>query len=130
MKVLVIGAAGQLGHDLLKVFSPDHDVIGADIAGAGAAHAVDITDPEAVDSLIVDIKPDLVINSAAFTNVDGCEAQKNICHEVNADGAGNIARACAGIEAAEAGGVGGVPADMMHIRPDCVFDGRKGQPEN
>lgn len=128
MRILVIGAAGQLGHDLLKVFSPEHDVIGADMAGAGTQHDVDITDPAAVNSLIVDIWPDLVINSAAFTNVDGCEAQKEICREVNADGAGNIARACAELEAAETGLIGKVPANLIHVSTDYVFDGSKRTP--
>lgn len=128
MRILVIGAAGQLGHDLLKVFSPEHEVFGADMAGAGAQHDIDITDPDAVDSLIVDVRPDLVINSAAFTNVDGCEAQKEICREVNADGAGNIARACAGLEAAEVGEIGRVPASLIHISTDYVFDGTKRTP--
>jgi len=128
MKILVIGAAGQLGHDLLRVFSTGHEVIGADIAGAGADHDVDITDPAMTDALIVDIRPDLVINSAAFTNVDGCEAQSEVCREVNADGAGNIARACAGLDAAEVGEIGKVPAVMIHISTDYVFDGSHRQP--
>lgn len=118
MKVLVIGAAGQLGHDLLKVFSPGHEVIGADIAGAGAGRDIDITDPAATNSLVVDIRPDIVINCAAFTNVDGCEAQKGICWEVNADGAGNVARACSSCEA----------TPLIHIGTDYVFDGSKREP--
>jgi len=128
VRILVIGAAGQLGHDLLKVFSPEHDVIGADITGAGAQHDIDITDPDAVNSLIIDIMPDLVVNSAAFTNVDGCEAQKDICREVNADGAGNIARSCASLEASAAGGIGRVPANLIHVSTDYVFDGSKMTP--
>ncbi|MHB8793162.1 MAG: dTDP-4-dehydrorhamnose reductase [Thermoleophilia bacterium] len=128
MRILVIGAAGQLGHDLVKVFSPENEVIGADMAGTGAQHDIDITDPESVNSLIVDARPDLVINSAAFTNVDGCEAQKEICREVNADGAGNIARACAGLEAAEVGVIGRVPANLIHVSTDYVFDGSKRTP--
>jgi dTDP-4-dehydrorhamnose reductase len=118
MKILVIGAAGQLGHDLLKVFSPDHVVSGADMSGAGADADVDITDPAATNSLVVDIRPDLVINSAAFTNVDGCEANREAAYAVNAAGAGNIARACAACE--------DVP--LIHISTDYVFDGTKAGP--
>lgn len=118
MKILVIGAAGQLGHDLLKVLSPDHTVTGADMKGAGAEHDVDITDPDAVNSLVVDMRPELVINSAAFTNVDGCEANKVICHEVNADGAGNIARACSSCE----------KTPLIHVSTDYVFDGTGSEP--
>jgi dTDP-4-dehydrorhamnose reductase len=127
LRILVIGAAGQLGHDLLKTFSPDHEVVGADIPGTGTGHDVDITDPESVNSLIVDVRPDLVINSAAFTNVDGCEAQKELCWSVNADGAGNIARACAGLEAEEYGAIGKIPVVMIHISTDYVFDGSKDE---
>lgn len=128
MRILVIGAAGQLGHDLLKVLSPDHDVTGADIAGAGAKLEIDITDAGAVDSFIIDQKPDLVINSAAFTNVDGCETQKDICWAVNADGAGNIARSCATLESGELGEIGRAPANLIHISTDYVFDGSHREP--
>ncbi len=128
MKILIIGAAGQLGHDLMSVFASEHEVIGADIAGAQAQHDIDITDAGAIDAFIVDIRPDLVINAAAFTNVDGCEANSKACWEVNADGAGNIARACAGLEAAEAGQLGRIPANLIHISTDYVFDGTKRQP--
>ena len=118
MKVLVIGAAGQLGHDLLKIFSEDHEVISADVPGAGAGHDVDITDSASPNSLLVDIRPDLVINCAAFTNVDGCEAQKQICWEVNSVGAGNVARACATCES----------TPLIHISTDYVFDGKAREP--
>ncbi len=128
MRILVIGAAGQLGHDLLKVLSPDHEVTGADIAGAGAGLEIDITDPGAVDSLIIDQKPDLVINSAAFTNVDGCETQKDLCWAVNADGAGNIARSCSTLESATLGELGKAPANLIHIGTDYVFDGSHSEP--
>ncbi|MFA5810416.1 MAG: dTDP-4-dehydrorhamnose reductase, partial [Thermoleophilia bacterium] len=93
----------------------------------GTGHDIDITDPASVASLIVDIRPDLVINSAAFTNVDGCEAQKELCWSVNADGAGNIARACATLEALEFGAIGKAPVIMIHVSTDYVFDGTRGE---
>jgi len=128
LKILVIGAAGQLGHDLLKTLSPAYDVIGADMSGNGSIREVDITDKAAVDTLIVDVLPDLVINSAAFTNVDGCEKQKELCWAVNADGAGNIARSCAAQLDAEVGAFGRTSAKLIHISTDYVFDGSKGKP--
>jgi len=127
LRILVIGAAGQLGHDLLKTLSPDHEVIGADMPGTDVGGAIDITDPAAVNSLIVDVKPELVINSAAFTNVDGCETNKDAAYAVNATGAGNIARACAGLDAEDYGLLGKAPASMIHISTDYVFDGTKGE---
>lgn len=124
MKVLVIGAAGQLGYDLKRVFSPDHDVIGADVAGAGAQIDVDITEPTSVDAVLVETKPDLVINSAAFTNVDACESNRDVCWAVNAEGAGNVARAC--VAAGDAMNDSHIP--LIHISTDYVFDGTGRKP--
>lgn len=124
MKILVIGAAGQLGHDLARVFSPEHEIVGADIEGSGAALQVDITDPMSVDAVVVETRPDLVINSAAFTNVDGCEANQDACWAVNAEGAGNVARACV----AAGNAVNGDHIPLIHISTDYVFDGSKRQP--
>lgn len=124
MRILVIGAAGQLGYDINRVFSPGHEVIGADIEGSGAAIEVDITEPTSVDAVVVEARPDLVINSAAFTNVDGCEAQKDACWAVNAEGAGNVARAC--VAAGDA--VNGNHTPLIQISTDYVFDGTHREP--
>ncbi len=111
MKILVIGSAGQLGHDLLKTLSPDHDVTGVDIG------EIDITDPDSVRGVIGRTGAAAAINCAAYTNVDGCESDSENAWAVNAGGAGNTARACA-----EAG------ARLIHISTDYVFDGSKGEP--
>ena len=132
MRILVIGAAGQLGHDLIKVFSPDHEVFGADIAGTGAQLEVDITDAASVAAVMAEATPELVINSAAFTNVDGCESNREAAYAVNATGAGNIARACtasgAEISSAELSIVSPKLPALIHISTDYVFDGTKGEP--
>jgi dTDP-4-dehydrorhamnose reductase len=120
MRVLVIGAAGQLGYDISRVFSPDHEVLGADVDSSEAAIKVDITDPTSVDAMLVETRPEVVINCAAFTNVDGCEAQKEACWAVNAEGAGNIARAC--VAAGDA--VTGNHIALVQISTDYVFDGK------
>lgn len=117
MKILLIGAAGQLGYDVNRIFSPEHTVLGADIEGAGAGIELDITDAAAVASVIANADADLVINSAAFTNVDGCEKHKDVCWAVNATGAGNAASGCAAV---------GVP--LIHISTDYVFDGTGRRP--
>lgn len=111
MKVLVIGSAGQLGHDLLKTLLPEHDITGVDI------DEVDITDTDSVRGVIARTSPAAVINCAAYTNVDACETDSENAWAVNAAGAGNIARACS-----EAG------AKLIHISTDYVFDGSKGEP--
>lgn len=111
MKILVIGAAGQLGHDLMACLGTEHDVTGVDI------DEVDITDPASVESVFGEADPGLVINSAAYTNVDGCETDREVAWAVNAEGPGHVARSCAGL---------GVP--LIHVSTDYVFDGSKGSP--
>ncbi len=118
MKVLIIGAAGQLGYDLKRTLSPAHEVLGADVAAAGAEKEVDIAELNDLTELAVAYQPDVIVNAAAFTNVDGCEASRDACWEVNATGAGNVARAC--------GICGG--ATLIHISTDYVFDGSKPEP--
>lgn len=117
MKILVIGSAGQLGYDLNRALSPDHLVQGADVERAD--FKIDITDPGSVKMVLTSSAPDLVINSAAFTNVDGCETRKEACWAVNADGAGNVARAC-----------GAASLPLIHVSTDYVFDGTARQPYN
>lgn len=111
MKILIIGAAGQLGHDLLDCLGGDHEVTGVDIG------EIDITDAASVATVVGDIRPELVINSAAFTNVDGCETDREAAWAVNAEGPGHVARASAAID-----------APLIHISTDYVFDGSKGEP--
>ena len=101
-KVLIIGASGMLGHDLQKVYP------GAVCRG----HELDITDEKAVSSFLSDLKPSLVINAAAFTNVDGCEDQQELAFAVNGGGPGYLATACH-----EMG------TTLVHYSTDYVFDG-------
>lgn len=105
IKTLIIGASGMLGSDLCKVF-PD--------AVKLTHHDLDITDREQVIESILKIKPDVVINAAAYTNVDGCEDNKELAFQVNGHGPGYIAEACA-----RAG------AKLVHFSTDYVFDGSK-----
>uniref|UniRef100_UPI00064F8E24 dTDP-4-dehydrorhamnose reductase n=1 Tax=Methanosarcina mazei TaxID=2209 RepID=UPI00064F8E24 len=105
IKTLIIGASGMLGSDLCKAF-PD--------AVKLTHHDLDITDREQVIESILKIKPDVVINAAAYTNVDGCEDNKELAFKVNGHGPGYIAEACA-----RAG------AKLVHFSTDYVFDGSK-----
>ncbi len=112
MKVLVAGAGGQLGRDmLLAAGNAGHDVVGF---GHGE---LDITDADAVSRKFELERPDMVVNCAAWTDVDGAETAEEAAFEVNCTGAGNVAAA-----AREAG------AAVVFVSTDYVFDGRKGEP--
>jgi dTDP-4-dehydrorhamnose reductase len=105
LRVLVTGAGGQLGLDLLDAFG-DHDV-------RGLTHGdLEIADEAAVVAAVRDHAPDLVVNAAAWTDVDGCESDPDHAHLVNAVGAWWVARACR---------LRG--ATMVHISTDYVFAG-------
>ncbi len=89
MKVAVIGSSGQLGQDLMRVFGEE---------AVGFAHEdLDVTDETGVVSAIDSVRPDWVLNTAAFHRVDDCEADPTLAFAVNATGALNVARAAAGV---------------------------------
>ena len=112
MKLLVTGAAGMLGRDvMLAAGNAGHDVV-----GFGRAE-LDITDPAALAKKLDLERPDVVINCAAWTDVDGAEASEEAAFAVNGTGAGNVAAA-----AAEVG------ASVVYVSSDYVFDGAKGAP--
>jgi dTDP-4-dehydrorhamnose reductase len=102
----------MLGQDLLKTAA----AAGHDAAGL-AREDLDVTNaPEAREAIAVE-RPDVVVNCAAWTDVDGAEEQRNQALRVNGDGAGNVAAA-----AAAAG------ASVIYVSTDYVFDGDKGEP--
>jgi dTDP-4-dehydrorhamnose reductase len=112
MKVLVTGAAGMLGRDLmLAAGNAGHDVV-----GFGRAE-LDIADAAALGKKFDFERPDVVINSAAWTDVDGAEEAEEAAFAVNGTGAGNVAAAAAAVE-----------ASVVHVSTDYVFDGAKGSP--
>ena len=87
MRVAVIGSTGQLGQDLMRVFGGD---------AVGFAHQdLDVTDETSVASAMHSVKPDWVLNTAAFHRVDDCEVDPTLTFAVNATGALNVARAAA-----------------------------------
>jgi dTDP-4-dehydrorhamnose reductase len=105
MKVVIAGAGGQLGLDLLDAYT-DHDVVGL------RRSDLDISDESAVLAAIDALRPDLVINAAAWTDVDGCEADRARAHRVNALGPSYLARACVRVS-----------ATLVHVSTDYVFSG-------
>lgn len=113
MRIVIIGAKGQLGSDCCQLFAAQNETIGCDIP------RVDISSQASVDSYIEETKPDVIINCAAFTAVDACETQKDLAWKVNAEGPGFLAQA-----AAKSG------ARLVHISTDYVFDGTKTPPQH
>src|SRR5215470_12237445 len=112
MRVAVIGANGQLGQDVCQAFSAERDEVIA------LNHSdVEITALESLQTALERIRPDLVVNTAAFSNVDRCESEPMTAFAANALGARNVARA------ADAAG-----ASLVHISTDYVFDGRQRTP--
>ncbi len=111
-RILVLGAAGMLGQDLVEHLRGQlrngGEVFAADL------EQFDITNREAALSWVADFGPDLVINCAAYTNVDGAEENREAALAVNRDGAGN---------AAEAAALAG--AHFYQISTDFIFDGTK-----
>jgi len=101
----------MLGQDLAAVLRPDHEVLALD------HRACDISDETAVQRVFRDWRPKLVVNCAAFTDVDACESEREHAFAVNGRGAGNVARA-----AEQAG------SRVFYISTDYVFDGEKREP--
>lgn len=112
MRVLVTGAKGQLGMDLMNELQRQGlEGIGADV------EEMDITDAEACRRVISQAGIDAVIHCAAYTAVDAAEDQVELCRKINADGTRNVANACR-----EAG------VKLMYISTDYVFDGEGTRP--
>jgi len=117
MRVAVIGSLGMLGQDLIpRLEKAGFEAIGLDLLGSGSSR-LDITQPEAVLSLLKTLSPELVINCAAYTAVDRAESEPEAAMAVNRDGAAHLADSC---------GVLGIP--LVHLSTDYVFDGRLDRP--
>jgi len=116
MRVLVTGARGMLGQELVEALSWGHVPLPAIHAGE-EGYPCDITDTGAVFRMMEALQPEAVIHAAAWTDVDGCEASPDLAYRVNALGTWNIASACARHA---------IP--VAYISSDFVFDGAKDEP--
>ncbi|MDL1967244.1 MAG: dTDP-4-dehydrorhamnose reductase [Deltaproteobacteria bacterium] len=112
MKILVTGSKGQLGHELLiQGNNSGYEILPVDLP------ELDITDKIQVKHRLEKFQPFLVVNAAAYTNVDKAETEQNLAFAVNRDGPANLAEACAKFE---------IP--LIHISTDFIFDGKKSSP--
>lgn len=113
MRILITGAGGQLGRDLMQVLRDDHEL------AAMTRRELDVTDEKAVLSAVADFRPDTIIHAAAYTQVDLAESQIDEAYRINSYGSRNVA-----IAARQAG------AKLVYVSTDYVFDGKKGSPYN
>lgn len=112
MKILVTGAGGQLGIELAELLpARGHETV------APTRKELDVTDAAAVRRALEDHAPDLVVNAAAFTDVDACETEPEAAYAGNALGPRNLAVAC------ERAGCG-----LLHVSTNYVFDGESERP--
>ncbi|WP_298518011.1 dTDP-4-dehydrorhamnose reductase [uncultured Methanobrevibacter sp.] len=111
MKILITGSNGMLGHDLIEALKDNHELV------LTTSRTLDITDKEQVFDFISQNKPDIVINSAAYTDVDGCEENQDLAYSVNGEGVKNLAFACREADSA-----------LLHISTDYIFNGENTRP--
>lgn len=110
MRVLITGASGQLGRDLIEILGGKHELFPFDLD-------LDITDYKQVMGKSAEVSPEMVINCAALTNVDGCEDMTDAAFRVNAIGCQNMALAARSAS-----------APLVTVSTDFVFDGTKKTP--
>lgn len=111
MKILITGSNGMLGHDLIEVLKDKHELL------LTTSKTLDITDGDSVMDFILKSNPDIVINSAAYTDVDGCESNPDLAYNVNGEGVKNLALACREVD-----------CPLVHISTDYVFNGQNDRP--
>ena len=119
-KILIIGANGQLGRSLSNLLKDHFNVLGSDLnipnieQSSIAFIEMDITNFETVDNIVNEYIPDIIINTAAYTNVDQSEVQRDLAWSVNVHGLENIIKASQ------------QSTRIIHISSDYVFDGKNG----
>ncbi|MCP4714383.1 MAG: dTDP-4-dehydrorhamnose reductase [Deltaproteobacteria bacterium] len=111
MRLLVVGSSGMLARDVIRQFKGTCELFECDYPH------FDLCDQPLVMREVASIRPDVIINCAAYTDVDGCENEKARAFAVNADGVRNLALACK-----ETG------SRLVHVSTDFVFDGNKNTP--
>jgi len=110
-KLALIGANGMLGKMVQQVAASDWEICPLDLPD------FDVTDTDAVNAVLAHLQPQLIINCAAFTDVDGCETQEPVATRINGAGAGNLALTAKTLDAI-----------LVHVSTDYVFSGSQTEP--
>ena len=110
-KILLTGGTGQVGHELLRFLPHVGEVV------APGRHDLDLTQPDRIRSIVRKIRPNLIVNAAAYTAVDDAETERSACHAANVEAPAVLAE-----EAKKAG------ATIVHYSTDYVFDGTATAP--
>jgi dTDP-4-dehydrorhamnose reductase len=110
MKIALLGANGQLGHDLQRVLQ-SHDVI------ALTRNDFDVTDHASARAVLMDLRPEVVLNTTAYHRVDDCESHADLAYAVNALAVLNLLRVSNDLDSV-----------LVHVSTDYVFDGKAQQP--
>lgn len=119
MKIVVTGSLGQLGYELMRqAKESQHTYIFTDVRESELTTSLDITDAEAVEAFIGE-DVDVIINCAAYTDVNRAESDEAMAQKINSDAPGNLARAALKADAI-----------LIHISTDYVFDGKGYLPYN
>lgn len=111
LKILLLGKYGQLGWELNRSLLPLGDLVALDYP------EINLASPDSIQNIVRDIRPDLVINATAYTNVDKAESEPELAMAINGIGSGILAE-----EVKKQNGV------LIHYSTDYVFDGTKGAP--
>lgn len=114
MRSLVAGGSGMFGRVLMKTLAGSGEVTGVSKSGKYGTLICDLANAEQIDDLFSSNRPDMVIHTAAYSDVDGCERDPKLAHESNALATKYLAQNC---------GARGIP--FIYISTDYVFDGRK-----
>jgi dTDP-4-dehydrorhamnose reductase len=120
VRILLLGANGQLGTELRRSLAPLGQVVAATYDGQlddGACERADLADPSALTALVDHVAPDLVVNAAAYTAVDRAEQEPDLAWRINAQAPGVLAQASARRD-----------ARFVHYSTDYIFDGRGTRP--
>lgn len=117
MKILLLGAAGQVGFELHRGLGALGQLIPATrdgrLPGGGSARIADLAAPATLETLLDDVRPHVIVNAAAYTAVDRAESEPELAQAINADAPALLARWCAA-----------QGSKLLHYSTDYVFDGR------
>jgi dTDP-4-dehydrorhamnose reductase len=121
-KILITGSNGLLGQKLIKALKNQHEVLATSIGDCIISdttgflyQSLDITDRNSISNTFENFNPDVVINTAAMTDVDGCEEKKELCDKVNVAAVAYLRDECEKYK-----------AHLIHISTDFIFDGEDG----